>query len=129
MAPSPSYELPPVQLRRLAVAARRRGLSFEAFWVEAIRPGKKQGRVTTAHPSPPAGAVRWPSEWSEGTEWRRAVLSMRDAWCRAYVGEEPTRGERAVIALGDSIGVLADVLDERESEPEPAENIAELMAA
>lgn len=131
MAPAPSYDLPPVQLRRLAVLARRRGLSFEEFWIEAVRPGKKQGRVTTAHPDPPAGAVRWPSEWSEGTQWRAAIIELKGAWCRAYDGEEPTGPERAVIELGDSIGVVvaavAHVLDEEDVEP--AEDIAELMAA
>lgn len=129
MAPAPTYELPPAQMLALAMAARRRGLDFEEFWMEAVRPGRKQGRITTAHPDPPAGAVRWPSEWSEGTQWREAVVATKEAWRRRYEGEEPTRAESALVELGDSIGVLATVLEDVEPEPEPERELADLMAA
>lgn len=112
MAPAPTYALPPVQMRVLAADARRRGLDFEAFWHEAVRPGKKQGRITTAHPDPPAGAVRWPSEWSEGTMWRGVIESTKDGWRRAYEREAALSMESALRTCGDLVDAISTVAAE-----------------
>lgn len=102
MAPVATYDPPHVQLGRLFVAARRRGDSFEAFWSEAVRPGRTL--VMTTHPCPPPGAVLWPTDRNDRQAWQSAIVGARETWRRAYEREEPTRGERALAVLGDAIG-------------------------
>lgn len=114
MAPPPTHLQPHVQLTLLAIAARRRGLSFEAFWREAIREGKPP--VMTNRADPPSGCVRWPTDTNERVSWQKAIGEMREGWRRAYEREEPTPGEQAVLMLGEGIGALARVSDARAAE-------------
>lgn len=87
------------QLAELAAAAKRDGEGFDAFWRRALRPGERVPLVT--HPDPPAGAVQWPTDNATRHAWRAVLLDddVRAAWERAYCGEEPTRGELALVAL------------------------------
>jgi hypothetical protein len=97
------------------VAARRRGLSFEDFWCEAMRPRASTVMVTT--PNPPAGAVRWPTDRNDRVSWQAALSSAKDGWRRAYERVERKPGEEALAYLADEIGALADaaaVLDKAE---------------
>lgn len=149
MAPPTTYEKPQVQLGRLMVAARRRGLSFEAWWEEAIRPG--QSVVMTNTPNPPAHAVRWPSDRNDRLEWMAAIVGgmvevgkgpagesirewydgSKEGWRRAYEQVAPTRAEEALAFLADAIGALAELASvPAEVEPEkPDDDLRELMAA
>lgn len=107
MAPPRLYSPPHLQLAELLAAARARGLSFVEAWDEAFRPGKAvvMSNMATA----PVGALRWPSDRSDRLAWQAALLESRDGWRRAYEREEPTRPERAVTNLADSIGALDQV--------------------
>lgn len=104
MAPRPTYDSPHTQLLRLATIARRRGLSFEEFWSEAVREGKPL--VMTNHPKPPEHCVRWPTDRNDRLSWAQAIADTKDGWRRTYERIEPLPRERAVAVLGDSIGVL-----------------------
>lgn len=110
------YLPPHTQLGTLMVAARRRGLSFEDFWTEAIREGEPLVMVT--HSSPPAGAVRWPTDRNDRVTWLGAILDAKEGWRRAYDREQPTASERALLYLGDEIGALAVVAERRQHEEE-----------
>lgn len=109
MAPKPTYLAPHKQLGLLMVEARREGVPFDVFWQRSMRPMLPLVMVTD--PSPPAGAVRWPTDRNDRVAWHAAIVGAREGWRRAYEREEPTRGERALVVLGDAIGVLADVGD------------------
>lgn len=110
MAPPVTYAPPHKQLGRLMIAARRRGLSFEEWWSEAVRPRKPLVMVT--HPNPPAGAVRWPTDRNDRVTWQAATNEAREGWRRAYERETPTRAEEAIAFLGDAIGALAATAEE-----------------
>jgi hypothetical protein len=143
MAPRPTYTKPHKQLLRLMAQARRRGLSFEEAWEEAMRPGR--GVVMTNTPNPPAGAVRWPTDWNDRSEWMAALLGteepdengVREAWERAYKREAPARGENALAFLADALDAWRDLADELADiegveDPDAGEDdtdFAELMAA
>jgi hypothetical protein len=107
------YTQPHVQLGRLMVAARRRGLSFEEWWAEAVRPGRPVVMVTDL--DPPAHCVRWPTDRMDQRAWQEAILSAKDGWRRAYNREPPTAAERALLHCGS-------VLD---GTPEGRGNVAE----
>lgn len=111
MAPAPTYATPQVQLGRLLVIARRRGLCFEEFWREAVREGRSL--VMTNYPRATENCIRWPTDRNDRRAWQAAIIGTKESWRSAYEGLEPTRGERAVAVLGDSIGVLARVADAR----------------
>lgn len=111
MAPQPTYAQPHVQLGRLLIDARRRGVPFEEFWRQAVR--EDDTLVMTNRRNPPEGCVRWPTDRNDRRGWQKAILGTKETWRSAYEGLEPTRGERAVAVLGDSIGALARVADER----------------
>lgn len=111
MAPRPTYDPPHVQLGELMVIARRRGLSFEQWWEEAVRPHKPLIMVT--HPSPPPGAVRWPTDRNDRVTWQAAIRSAKAGWRRVYERKQPTRQEEALRYLGEDLGVLEEVADER----------------
>ncbi len=102
MAPSPTYAAPHVQLGRLMVAARRRGVSFEEWWEEAMRPGASL--VMQTHPNPPAGAVRWPTDRADRVAWQQALTATREAWRGSFMRRPATSAERA-------LGVLAPQID------------------
>jgi hypothetical protein len=103
MAPPQTYPKPHRQLGVLMVLARRRGLTFEEFWREAVRPGLPL--VMTNTPEPPAGAVRWPSDRNDRVE-------SEQAWRRAYNREPPTRAENALAFLADALDAWATLADE-----------------
>lgn len=124
MAPNPTYDPPNVQLGRLMVDARRRGLDFEAWWQEAVEPGKE---VLTSMDNPPAGAVRWPSDYHERGDWKVAVDGTKEGWRRAFERHEPSAGDLALELLADSLGLLIEDRDD-ELAAEAAE-LADLMAA
>lgn len=111
MAPQPTYESPHVQLGRLMVAARRRGLSFEEFWMEAVRPRKPIVMVT--HPDPPEGAVRWPTDRNQRVDWQVGISGSKEGWQRAYERRVPTRSEAALGLLAPGLEALDAVAEER----------------
>lgn len=112
MAPLPVHEPPHHQLSRLAEGARRRGVSFEAFWREAIRPERPQIMVTNA--SPPAGCVRWPTDPRERKAWRTAIIGTKESWRRAYELVEPRVEERALAELSVEFSLLDRLAVERQ---------------
>lgn len=77
--------------------ARRRGLTFEEFWLEAIRPDEPVVKVTD--PNPPENCVLWPTDPKDRRTWRSAILETRAGWQRAYDCESPARAEEAVGTL------------------------------
>lgn len=111
MAPAPTHIAPHTQLCRLAIVARRRGLSFAEFWSEAIREGLPI--VMTNTKSPPGGAVRWPTDKTDRDAWIGAITSTRDSWRRSYEGDEQPVYERALGVLGDGISALESVSEDR----------------
>lgn len=88
------------------VLARRRGLSFEEWWEEAVRPDASL--VMTTHPNPPEGAVRWPTDKTDREAWRAATIEAKSGWRRAYEQARPSRAEEAIAFLADAIGALAN---------------------
>lgn len=125
MAPLPTYEAPHKQLGRLMVLARRRGLCFESWWEEAVRPGRTMVMVT--HARPPSGAVLWPTDRNAREEWRVAIMGSQEGWRRAFERAAPSRAEEAIAFLGDALGLL------RASDPElvagESEHVGRLLAA
>lgn len=93
------------------VEARRRGLSFDEFWGEAMQTGAPTVMVTT--PSPPAGAVQWPTDRADRVNWQAALLGAKDGWRRSFERVEPTPGERALTVLGEAMGWIAPASDSR----------------
>jgi hypothetical protein len=136
MAPPQRYPKPHKQLGRLMVMGRRRGLSFEQWWDEAVRPGKRV--VMTNDADPPAGAVLWPSDRNDRIEWRAAILDAEEGWRRAYERAPRTSSDDALVVLACDLG-LADDLDgfmagiegeaDRPDEAAELAELAELMAA
>lgn len=112
MAPQPTYDPPHVQLGRLMVEARRRGLTFGEWWEQAVRPGKAV--VMTNSSSPPVGAVRWPSDRNDRITWQHAILGSKDGWRRAYNREPPLEREAALDILRPGLEALDEVARERE---------------
>jgi hypothetical protein len=83
------------------VEGRRRGLSFEEWWLEAVCP---PGRlVLTTSEEPPATAVRWPSDGNDRVAWRAAIMETREGWRRAFEREARTPGDLALLFLMDAI--------------------------
>lgn len=107
------------------VAARRRGLSFEAFWEEAVRPGLPLVMVT--HPDPPAGAVQWPTDRNDRVTWQAAINGSKAGWQRSFERRPPTPQEAALLLLAPALGALDVVADER-ARDELREKYAEAVA-
>lgn len=116
MAPTPTHESPQVQLGRLMLAARRRGLDFDTWWDEAVREGQAlvmtNYEVTYGKP-PPAGCIRWPTDRNDRVAWQFGIRESKEAWRRVYERAEPTPGDRAIAVIAESIGALDRVADER----------------
>lgn len=112
MAPRPIHDAPHVQLRRLGVVARARGLSFEEFWAQAVR--EHASLVMTNHPAPPVGAVRWPTDRNDRKAWQGAIYSAREGWMRAYEGLPALPEEGALGLLADGFAAMDEVARERE---------------
>lgn len=105
MPAAPTHTPPHVQLRELAALALRRGLSFDEFWIEAVRPGKALVKMT--HPNPPPGAVRWPTDYHDRQTWRAAILETEDGWRRIYEGQPLLPRHRAITVLMEELGMDA----------------------
>jgi len=99
----PKYPSANEQFRRLAIAARERGLTFAQFWEEARRPGR--GAVTVSDADPPPNCVLWPTDTADRRTSQAAIDETREAWRRAYERKPPLKREAA-------IGLLAPILDE-----------------
>lgn len=131
------YPSPHNQLLELALAAKRRGLSFEEFWREAVRPRacKDCGRETiridcpecggkTTGPAPlivsgserPPGAVLWPTDTKDRRTWLGAVDESKDGWRRAYEGAEAPRREHALVRLSPMFEAMDRIAAERAEE-------------
>lgn len=108
MAPAPTYETPARQMVALARDARARGLSFDEWWTEAVRPGRAMVLTTSPRAKRPAGCVLWPSDSYEARVWREATHAAKDGWRRAYEQMEPSAGERALMVLGPHLSALGD---------------------
>jgi hypothetical protein len=87
------------QLGRLALQARREGVSFQAFWLRAVRPGISPLITTMNTPTPPEYAVVWPHDTAERRLAQQATNESIDVWRRAYLREPPTPAEEALMRL------------------------------
>lgn len=110
--PAPQrYPAPHEQLLQLALDARREGLSFDAFWKRAVRPGQPPVRVNSL--APPAGAVLWPRDTTDRKVAYAAISESREAWRRAYDREHPTAGEAALALLSPLLERARELARER----------------
>lgn len=83
--PAPAkYPVPHEQLYALAVVARRKGVDFDDFWEEAIRPGLPAVTWAKAEELRPVGAVVWPSDTADRAIAVAATIGARVGWRRAY---------------------------------------------
>lgn len=103
MAAHQRYPTPTTQMQSLGAEARARGMDFDAWWLEAIRPGRTPIITTTPKGRRPAGCVVWSSDSAESRSWRDAVSATKDAWRRAYTLMEPMPADRAVVALAAAL--------------------------
>lgn len=132
MAPLATYDPPHKQLGRLMVMARRRGLSFDEFWTEAMRP--QAPLIMTTHPLPPVGAwdtawcVRWPTDRNDRITWQAAIRDAREGWRRAYNHEERTKPESALAMLSDDLDTIATVAAALAGDEDGVEDAAALMS-
>lgn len=99
------YESPAAQLLRLAAAARREGVEFDDFWLQATRPG--QPLVTRHKAAPPTDCIIWPRDTFDRRNAMEAILATESAWRRAYLREPPARGELAIQVLAPALSGLA----------------------
>jgi hypothetical protein len=84
----------------LAREAIGRGLSFDEWWREAVRPGVRPViRTTTPKYRWTPGCVVWPSDSQENIQWRAAILESEEGWRRAYEGWSPEPREKALAIL------------------------------
>ena len=79
---------PPEFLFQHVHVARVRGVAFEVAWPDAV-----------------AAAV---AVSDEPAEWAEAFEGTREAWGRAFAGAPPTRGERALVAVGAELEIDED---------------------
>lgn len=94
----------------LAASARERGLSFEEWWLEAVRPGMPAIVTTTPLTRHTPGAVVWPSDSADGRLWRQATADVKEGWRRAYERLEVSRSERALYLLGPLLDINLEVV-------------------
>lgn len=102
------YEPAHRQLRRLLAEARREGLSFDAAWLRAIRPGAKLVTTDAEHEKRPGDCVVWPKDSRSRQLIRVAVLESKDAWRRGYDREPASPAERALIQLASELRLDRD---------------------
>lgn len=108
MAARRKYSSPAEQMGRLARVARGKGLSFDDWWAESVKPGGKLISSTCPAWKHTPGCVIWPSDSQDSIIWREATAAAKDGWRRAYELMEPTRGEKALTVLGPLLDQLAD---------------------
>ncbi|HEX7088748.1 MAG TPA: hypothetical protein VF192_01360 [Longimicrobiales bacterium] len=98
--PAPSkYPTAHEQLRLLAEAARRDGLSFQRFWELAVRPGQPAITWSTPAGERPPRCVVWPRDTTDRKLSIAATLGAKDGWRRAYEGVPPSGPEKALQLL------------------------------
>lgn len=100
------YPPPHKQLGELMIEARRQAMTFDAFWMRAVRPEKGQRIVMVTDEDPPPGCVLWPTDPKDRREWRHAITTTKEGWRRAYYREPPSKPEDAVRYLGDALSEL-----------------------
>lgn len=110
MAAHRLYQTPREQLFVLAVQARRRGLSFDEFWDEAVRPNLPP--ITRRHVDPPDNCVVWPSDTADRNAERAATSGAREGWRRAYEGRDPLPREKALPILAAHLVHASDSSEE-----------------
>lgn len=131
------YPSPHNQLLELAVAAKQRGLPFEEFWREAVRPRRCKDCEhetiqiecprcggKTVGPAPlivsgserPPGAVLWPTDTKDRRTWLYGVDESREAWRRAYEKAEAPKAERALVRLRPVIDAIDRKAEEKAEE-------------
>jgi hypothetical protein len=95
------YPTPPDQMVLLARMARAHGVSFDDWWMGAIRPDI-QPVITTTTPRlrHTPGCVVWPSDSQDCRQWRNVTMESREAWERAYLLVPALPRETALILLG-----------------------------
>lgn len=105
MAARTKYPPVPVQLTRLVGPARARGLSFEEFWQEAVRPGLPPVTWRTPPARRPEGCVVWPNDTDDRANAREvhADPNVIDGWRRAYEEKPPRRRDTALRLLAPLI--------------------------
>lgn len=98
--PAPQrYPSPAEQLRKLAVVARREGIEFDEFWVQALRTtvNKKRGTLILEAPiaragmeNPPEGVILWPGDARDRKLAFDVLLETKEVWRIAYeLGDLP----------------------------------------
>lgn len=95
------YLAPHEQLRALGMKAQRRGVTFEDFWQQALRPGEPlvtTETVKTISPSP-IHAIVWPKDSGDRANAMAAIRGTEEGWRRAYEGVPPNNGEVALTVL------------------------------
>ena len=102
MAPAPKYPPSEVELLRLLVECRRRGMGFEDAWSVVVRPGRAMVLMNMV--DPPELALRWPSDRFARLDVQEAIHATKAGWQRAYDRVPPLPRESAV-------GSLAQVWD------------------
>jgi hypothetical protein len=98
MAGRRKYPTPHEQLGELMIEARREGLTFRAFWLRAIRPGKAPVVWRMPEADRPYGAVVWSND-SEIRAVDRGIYedsNVKAGWQRAY----ERRPEKRDLGLG-----------------------------
>jgi hypothetical protein len=141
LAARSQYESPDVQLVRLGVDARRRGIAFDDFWTHCVREGKAniltstdeavaQERIATAWAQldldgEPLDCVRWPSDSGDRLTWQPAIYSAAEGWRRSYERVEETSRDLALRHLGEVFAQLREHGEPvEEDEPEPTSGLA-----
>lgn len=103
MAAARKYPRPDEQLVAILAAARRRGLSFEEAWDEAVRPARP-----VSSPTRPPTAVGFPADFPERAAWKDALAATRSAWERAFNREPPSAVDVAMEMLRPLLAELAE---------------------
>lgn len=114
------YEAVHEQMLRLATLAKRRGLGFDEWWREALRPRacsrcdretllpkcpdcKRRtvgdAPVLASDPLKPPGAVVWPTDTGERRDAQIAADGVREAWRLAWHKGTRPRGHTALLYL------------------------------
>lgn len=133
MPAPPRYLSPHEQVLRLAVVARREGLTFEEFWTRALRPricadcltetllagcpscGTRchpplDGRpaTVTVRDEAPDYVVRFPTDTADKRAWVAALEASRETFRRAWHHEPPTPADGAFAVLAAGLGRVMD---------------------
>jgi hypothetical protein len=120
MAARSKYPAPHEQLLVLARRARIRGLPFEDFWEEAVRPDLPPVMWQTPPEKRPSACVIWPNDTQDRNLSRAATEDARSGWRRAYEGLPPAREEVALARLGPLLDAALGGNDVEQAVPSAA---------